>query len=459
MTDRTHGRTIAGWLAVAAAGLVTVIAAGHSMATPAARTPAPPTGRDLWIVTGQSNSEGWALLKAPIEPDPRISAFDLEKGWIPATEPMNPHFSRWTPEPIDQNFLFQRTGVTMPAGLTPQAFLDRLRADKTPHGGVGLALLFAKHLLPHVARDIGIVRYGVGSAIARWDPGPDDKAEAPLYRDLVRRIHGAASGGTFKGVIWYQGESDALTPGAADRYEAALARVLTGIRRETRQPDLPAIVVQSGRLAYPFDTAARSLERVREAQRQVSLKMPHVALVPSHDLVLEDTAHIGFEGYLRLAPRIGEVALSQVYRLRGHGSPLALASAELFAIDHRRPMIRVRFTGVTGRLRAAGRPNGFELRAPRPAQDPGADYPREKAALPVFSVYRIDFDPADPGAVILGLFDASPILLGKTQPLCDPVQIVYAPGVDPYTNIVDDRDMALPAFGPVTVTRPPCPKF
>src|SRR5579859_4454681 len=36
---------------------------------------------DIWVFTGQSNSQGWALLKAPIQPDPGIMFFDENNEW------------------------------------------------------------------------------------------------------------------------------------------------------------------------------------------------------------------------------------------------------------------------------------------------------------------------------------------------------------------------------------------
>src|SRR5207253_7894817 len=92
-----------------------------------------------------------------------------------------------------------------------------------------------------------------------------------------------------------------------------------------------------------------------------------------------------------LGKRIAEVASSMVYRLPGHGKPIDLQSAEVLQPQNERPMIRLRFRGVTGRLRAAGRANGFELR-----RRPGSDVMR--------MVYRVDFDPKDPAALIVGVW-------------------------------------------------------
>jgi hypothetical protein len=115
-------------------------------------------------------------------------------------------------------------------------------------------------------------------------------------------------------------------------------------------------------------------------------------------------------------------------------------------------MIRVCFKGVNGHLKAYGRPTGFELRAVRPSEDPTRAYPQPPIAdIPMYVIYRVDFDPNDPAAVILGVFDNSPILLGKPHSLSEPVSLVYGGGMNPYVNIVDEKDIPIPAFGPVEV--------
>lgn len=96
-------------------------------------------------------------------------------------------------------------------------------------------------------------------------------------------------------------------------------------------------------------------------------------------------------------------------------------------------MIRLRFRGVTGRLRAAGRATGFELRQ----TTPGSDLMR--------MIYRVDFDPDDPSALIVGVW--RPFKQEKDR-------LVYAAGVNPYVNIVDEKDIPIPAFGPIDLEFP-----
>lgn len=409
---------------------------------------------DVWVFAGQSNSEGWALLKAPIPPDPHVFFFDAESHWVVAEEPLNKRFDLWTPGPVDANILLQRQDVNMPSGQTVEAFIkERQSLGAGALGGVGPGLMFGKRLREMTGHDIGVISTGVGSPIREWDP--DSKPVGKLYAHMLERVR--AAGGTVKGLIWYQGESDAITPGASKLYRAALVRFIDGVRRDLERPDLPVICVQTGRFAYPYHSSAADWEAVREAQRLAVSDRPRVWLVSSLDLLLEDDIHVGFEGYRRQAPRIAEIALSQVYGLPGHATPITFDSAELIARDSRRPMIRVKFRGVSGHLKADGRASGFEIRTPMADEDPAAKYPqRSSSPVPIYAVYRIDFDPRDPSAVILGLFDASPVVLGSHHPICGPLGVIYAPGLNPYANITDDKDMPLPAFGPLPVEAGEC---
>jgi hypothetical protein len=93
-----------------------------------------------------------------------------------------------------------------------------------------------------------------------------------------------------------------------------------------------------------------------------------------------------------------------------------------------RPGIVVEFSGVTGKLRAPGRPVGFVVK--KTATGERLDW-----------IYKADFDPSRPNVVILH----------ATSALRETVALYYGAGVAPYVNIVDDNDMPVPAFGPVSV--------
>ncbi len=84
------------------------------------------------------------------------------------------------------------------------------------------------------------------------------------------------------GVVWYQGESNAGNPGP---YERLLTMMIGNWRSLWQQPELPFVVVQLANYMAPSDVPQRSgWAQLREAQRQVALKMNHVELASAIDL-------------------------------------------------------------------------------------------------------------------------------------------------------------------------------
>lgn len=259
--------------------------------------------------------------------------------------------------------------------------------------------------------------------MANWDPARKAEGTASHYGVILDRVR--AVGGKIKGVLWYQGESEWSL---ADGYQAKLLGLIDALRQDTGIADLPFIYVQIGRLVTTDASAAAGWEKVREVQRQVAGMRPNVFVVPASDLPMTDHIHVSAAGQERLGKRLAEVALTHVYGKSGFGAPIALDSVGAVNQPNQQATIHVRFKGVTGHLSAPGRPGFFEIRGVKPTPIPTV-------------VYRVDFDPQDPAA--LNLRVAAPIPEGA--------QLVCGPGLDPYMNIVDERDMAVPAFGPVPI--------
>ena len=399
---------------------------------------------DIWLFAGQSNSQGWGVLKAPVEPDPRILFLNADNHWVVAKEPLNPRFTNWDPDPVEGNILLQRTGIDFPGGPTTENFIRQMKLDKVVPGGVGPGLAFAKHLVRFIDRPLGLVYCGVGgSPIKSWDP----TVKGSNYEAMIQRI--AMVGGKIKGLVWYQGESDAMTPGAAGVYEAAVVQLFDRVRKDCGLSELPILCVQLGRFVWNYDSHARDFEKIRDIQRRLPELLTNVFMVSAIDLSLEDAAHISFEGQQRLGRRLAEVALSRVYHQADHATGISFSNIEVLQPENRRPMVRVRFNGVSGKLKAPGLPTGFELRSRLPDVEPVA--PSADAPMPI--IYRVDLDPTDSSAVILGVFDNALINSGgaKFHALQAPFSVVYGAGMSPYVNIVDEKDIPVPAFGPIEV--------
>lgn len=86
-----------------------------------------------------------------------------------------------------------------------------------------------------------------------------------------------------KGVIWYQGESNA---GRADNYAELLKTMITAWRAHFQNPDLPFYIIELAAFEHSeLETAETSgWVRLQDAQRQVAAEMHNVYYVPNRDL-------------------------------------------------------------------------------------------------------------------------------------------------------------------------------
>lgn len=376
---------------------------------------------DLWVLAGQSNMVGAAAMRGAGEVDKRIMLYNLDDKWIPAQEPIHRLFEGAAPVYRD---LFLSKNV----GVTPEQF-DQYRAIslKTPVGPVGPGLFFAKHLAQFIPNQIGLIPCAYGAtSMADWSPDTKSKGGHSLYATMISRM--ASAGGNVKGVLWYQGESDAMADATAQAYEATFMKFMEAVRKDSGQPDLPFLTVQISRFALDYSLQAAGWEMVREAQRQASQHASKLLMTSAIDLELGDAIHISYESQQQLGKRLAEIALSKVYGKRGHGTPIDLKSVERIEPSGGMQRLRVRFTGVSGALKAPGRATGFYIKNKQ--ADQGGP-----------TILRVELDSKDRSSVILWY---SPVIK-------DPVSLYYGAGINPFVNIVDDKDMPVPAFGPVPV--------
>lgn len=402
--------------------LLPLVAALVLNAGAAAPGPFAPGEADVWILAGQSNMQGYGVITRHYEPDPRIVTFDLREEWRPALPPVHRIYGAVAP-------VFQRLVREFDPGLTAEGWARLEAEDRVkPIGGIGPEWSFARAVVAATGRPIVLVPCALGStSLAHWSPEGLDQAGHSLYGNMIDRIRRV--GGELKGVLWYQGESQTSRPETAESFTADFLRLVDAVRRDTGRPDLPFLYVQIGRFCIENRDTEPAWRRVQELQRLAARERPNLWVVPAVDLPLDDLIHIGEDGQHRLGRRLAEVALTHVYGRPGHGRPIDFVSYEILpstgVLHH---SLRLRFSGVTGRLQAQGRPDGFALE--------GDDLKRDGPM-----VYRVEPDPSDPAAVIVR----------HTKPITAPVRLTYGLGFDRHANLTDERDMAVPAFGPVVI--------
>jgi len=145
------------------------------------------------------------------------------------------------------------------------------------------------------------------------------------------------------------------------------------------------------------------------------------------DLELDDLIHVGTDGLKRLGKRLANLACRDLFGetdiLIGPSDPVAK-----YVNDGGHKVI-VTFQNVNGKLSAPGRVNGFSIRN------------QDRADL--YLIYDQRLDESIPNRIILDLQAEAP---------ADSI-LYYGWGADTYCNIVDEKDMAVPAFGPIPVER------
>lgn len=135
------------------------------------------------------------------------------------------------------------------------------------------------------------------------EPGPNDLPSL-LFNGMVRPFTPFAA----RGVIWYQGETNA--PRAA-RYAQAFPRLIQDWRAQWRQPAMPFYFVQlSSYGPRPPLPEGSAFAELREAQRQ-TLGLPATGMAVSIDVGDADDIHP--RDKRTVGERLARIALAQVY--------------------------------------------------------------------------------------------------------------------------------------------------
>lgn len=362
---------------------LTLVAGGRALGRAGARNV---LVGDLWVLAGQSNMVGRALLEGAEQPDERVHALDKSGNWALAREPL--HETRSTP-----------------AGPN----------------GAGLGLAFAKDMVRRTGVPIGLIPCAVGGT-SLWEWAPELK----LYTNMLQQVRRA--GGRVRGVLWYQGEADSRedrAPEYAERFRGFVARV----RADFGQPDLPFYYAQIARYAAPQEAARtwHALATVREAQRLSEAAIAHSAVAATIDLEMQDHVHVNTGGLRRLGLRFARLACKDLFPEAGSCRNLEHGPRPAGYRWEAPRRLRITFTGVNGRLAADGRVLGFSL---------------HDAAGAVQPLYHRAWIPPSPGNQVI-------LEMHPSARIPQPLYLWYGHGADPPCNLRDAEDMAVPTFGPI----------
>ena len=146
---------------------------------------------------------------------------------------------------------------------------------------------------------------------SQWRPPGSGGKVGDLYTSFIKTIREGLKAlppeaqPEIEGMIWMQGESDAFAP-YSDEYEFNLSNLIKDIRSEFKVPDMPFVIGQINNAPAWTDSA-----KIKQAQLNVSLKIPNTGLVKTADYLLCDPYHYDAAGQLSLGKRFA----SKMYEL------------------------------------------------------------------------------------------------------------------------------------------------
>lgn len=373
--------------------------------------------------------EGFAPLDdAPVPPaDDRVEVLSSAGEWTDSREPLHRIWESYTPVHVGLH------RASLPPEQQELAD-DDLRRMMAGDGriGAGLGRGFAERVADLTRTRVGLIpaAHG-GTSLEQWSPGfggAPRTSTSTLYGSLLDRVAraGTRADVQLSGVLWYQGESDA-TPARSVDYADRFARWVDDLRGDLGIPDLPVLIVQLGRFAGAEngEITERSWDQVREAQRTAPGRTPGVGVASAIDLELCDPIHIGADGLRRLGARLATLAVEG-----GSGPDVDRVSpAGANASGH--VLLRVSFRGVRGGW-AGTRFPGFAI-----CEGDGA-------AVRRVSVVEAQPDRSDESSILI---TTSATTVAELAGL----HLSYGSGFDPVCTAVDERHLALSAFGPQVI--------
>lgn len=365
---------------------------------------------DIWVLGGQSNMHGVGNRINVEAPHPQVHTFAMNYEWRLAQEPL--HTLGESPDVVHADF------------KTPEERQNAIAGWRDGPKGAGLGIAFAKEMVRRTGRPVGLIASAHGgTSMAQWDPALKDQGGASLYGSMCKQF--AAAGGKARGMLWYQGESDA-NPDAQPVYREKMKQFVAAVRKDFGVPDLPFYYVQIGRFVVNNnDPAAWNAVQADELALEADLGV--CGVVPSIDLALDDLIHAGTQGLKTLGGRMACLAEHDLYGGKVLRGP-RFHKMEVRSTPYGQ-QLRVTFSQGNGGLQAAGRMAGFSI-----SDGPGGpDFP---------CIFNMEVAPDDPFTIILWVqeFPQSPHLW-------------YGRGFNPYCNVVDEANMALPVMGPIPVQK------
>jgi hypothetical protein len=228
----------------------------------------------VFLCIGQSNMAGPKIVEWEQADDDRLKGVLLSNDhdqWIPAKNPINGFSTiRWQPIP----------------GLSPApTFAERV-----------------KTAFPD--EEIGLVSNARGSSkIAEWQKGER------YFTEAVRRVKAVCGDKKIDGILWLQGEQDAVEQADYERYAERFARFIGDIREALGGQEIPFIACEIwGDLEYAEERYHRGICEVNRQIKEVVDKTENCAWISSKGVAHTkgEEVHFAKEGMRALGYRFAD---------------------------------------------------------------------------------------------------------------------------------------------------------
>lgn len=182
-----------------------------------------------------------------------------------------------------------------------------------PEVTFGFAL---RHFFPK--DDIYLVKYGLTSTdlAVQWNPNGTGECYNTFKSAVVAAMQNLSAAGkspAIAGMVWMQGENDALKPTYAAAYATNLASFVAHVRRDFKTPKMPFVL---GRILPCYGTKNDS-KLVRGAQMTLPDRVGHTVWIDTDDLQLAFTGHYGTQGQIALGFRFAKPLAPKTIRKTG----------------------------------------------------------------------------------------------------------------------------------------------
>ena len=264
---------------------------------------------DVWLCSGQSNME-LALRRAKTSAEAIASAGDpqlrlFKVGYAYPTTPASDVKATWNASDGQSASAFsavayffgralRRADPTVPIGLVG-AYVGGTPAQGWTREGALSANPDLKRLYvdtysaDQAAHDDAMAKYTAALAQAKSNGKKEPQKPYTFWRysSLYNGMIAPLTGFPLRGVVWYQGETNAKDPKG---YRTLLPTLINDWRAQWHDPALPFLLVQ----LPSFGTTAgngMAWAEMREIQAQTAQKLPHVSYVVTTDVGTQHDIH------------------------------------------------------------------------------------------------------------------------------------------------------------------------